>query len=95
MAKTYIDWSSCKAINWQFGEFFNISFNIEKLKEYANEKGYVNMTMSKRREVWQYGDTHYFTLNEYNPENANNSNIQETNNKNNTSDEISVEDIPF
>ncbi len=68
MAKTYIEWSSCKAINWQYWEFFNISFNLEKLQQYANEKGYVNLTMSKRREVGQYWETHYFTLNEYNPE---------------------------
>jgi hypothetical protein len=31
-----------------------MSFNIEKLQQYANEKGYVNLTMSKRREVGQY-----------------------------------------
>ncbi len=95
MAKTYIDWSSCKAITGQFGEFFNISFNIEKLSEYANEKGYVNLTMSKRREVGQYGDTHYFTLNEYNPENNNNSNSTETKKTNDSDEDISVEDVPF
>ena len=94
MAKTYIDWTSCKAINWQFWEFFNMSFNLEKLQQYANEKGYVNMTMSKRKEVGQYGDTHYFTLNEWSPEWwDNNSNQVKQNNDN--SDDISVEDIPF
>jgi hypothetical protein len=45
-----------------------MSFNVEKLQQYANEKGYVNMTMSKRKEPGQYGDTHYFVLNEWNPE---------------------------
>ena len=93
MAKTYIDWASCKAINGQFGEFFNMSFNIEKLQKYANEKGYVNLTMSKRREVWQYWDTHYFTLNEYNPENNSNNQNTQTNSEN--SDDVSVEDLPF
>ena len=68
MAKTYIEWTSCKAIQGQFGEFYNISVNLEKLQQYANEKWYVNMTMSKRREVGQYGDTHYFTLNQWSPE---------------------------
>ncbi len=92
MAKTYIDGTSCKAINGQFGEFFNVSINVEKIGQYANEKGYVNMVMSKRREVGQYGDTHYFTLNEYNPEANQNSN---SNNQNNSSDDISVEDVPF
>lgn len=93
MAKTYIDGTSCKAINGQFGEFFNISINVEKLQQYANEKGYVNMTMSKRREVGQYGETHYFTLNEYNPEAQQNNNSAPANN--NSSDDISVEDVPF
>jgi len=99
MAKTYIDWASCKAINGQFGEFFNISFNIEKLKEYANEKGYVNIVMSKRKEPGQYGDTHYFTLNDYNPENKTwNSNSNSENTKQNNfdnNDDISIEDLPF
>ena len=97
MAKTYIDWTSCKAINGQFGEFFNMSFNVEKLQQYVNEKGYVNMTMSKRKEPGQYWDTHYFVLNEWNPEWWNTSTPVQ-NSTNNTSDntwDISVEDIPF
>ena len=94
MAKTYIDGTSCKAISGQFGEFYNMSFNIEKLQQYANEKGYVNMTMSKRKEPGQYGDTHYFTLNEWSPEWANTA--APTENKANTNTwDISVEDIPF
>ena len=92
MAKTYIEWASCKAINGQFWEFFNISFNYEKLAKYVNDKGYINMTMSKRREVGQYGDTHYFTLNEYNPENNQNNNSSKNDIQN---DEVSVEDLPF
>ena len=93
MAKTYIDGTSCKAISGQFGEFFNVSINVEKLQQYANEKGYVNMVMSKRREVGQYGDTHYFTLNEYNPEN--NTSAPAGNNDSAKSDDVSVEDLPF
>jgi hypothetical protein len=96
MAKTYIDWTSCKAINWQFGEFFNMSFNLEKLQQYVNEKWYVNMTMSKRKEPGQYWDTHYFTLNEWNPEwTSDNSNSEKSNTSDNTNWNISVEDIPF
>ncbi len=94
MAKTYIDGTSCKAINGQFWEFFNISINVEKLQQYANEKGYVNMVMSKRREVGQYWDTHYFTLNEYNPENNNSSNNTNSNDSS-KADDISTEDLPF
>jgi hypothetical protein len=94
MAKTYIDGTSCKAISGQFGEFFNVSINVEKLQQYANEKGYVNMTMSKRREVGQYGDTHYFVLNEYNLE-AQQNNSAPAGNTNEAKDDISVEDLPF
>ena len=85
MSKTYIDWTSCKAVTWEFWEFFNISVNIEKLQQYVNEKGYVNMTMSKRKEVGQYWDTHYFTLNEYKPDKK----------EEEAKSDISVEDIPF
>jgi hypothetical protein len=56
------------------------------------------MVMSKRREVGQYWDTHYFTLNEYNPEaQQNNSAPAQQNNaaQNNSDDDISVEDLPF
>lgn len=93
MSKTYIDGTSCKAINGQFGEFFNMSFNLEKLQQYANEKGYVNMTMSKRREPGQYGDTHYFTLNDWKPEGGASS--APAGNQNSGGDDISVEDLPF
>lgn len=93
MAKTYIDWASCKAVNWQFWEFFNISFNVEKLQQYANEKGYVNVVMSKRKEPGQYGETHYFTLNEWNPENSQNTSKPSQNKS--TWEDISIEDIPF
>lgn len=92
MSKTYIDGTSCKAVNGQFGEFFNMSFNLEKLQQYANEKGYVNMTMSKRREPGQYGDTHYFTLNDWKPEWGSTSTW---NNNSSANDDISVEDLPF
>ena len=100
MAKTYIDGTSCKAVTGQFGEFFNMSFNIEKLQQYANEKGYVNVTMSKRKEPGQYGDTHYFTLNDWKPEGGDNNysnNTQETkaSSNNDKAWDISVEDIPF
>lgn len=93
MAKTYIEWASCKAVNGQFWEFFNLSFNIEKLKQYANEKWYINITMSKRKEPWQYWDTHYFTLNDWNPDKNNNN--DDYSSSNNTWSNISVEDIPF
>jgi hypothetical protein len=89
MAKTYVSWMSCKAKMGQFWEFFNISLNLETLKQYVNEKGYVNVVMSKRREPWQYWETHYFTLNEWTPQSVDSWN--QTKNE----QEVNVEDIPF
>ncbi len=93
MSKTYIDGSSCKAINGTYGEFFNISFNLEKLQQYANKKGYVNMTMSKRKEPGQYGDTHYFTLNEWKPDASQGESAPKSGP--NSDEGVSLEDIPF
>jgi len=58
------------------------------------------MTMSKRREPGQYGDTHYFTLNDWKPEGNSEASSAPQNNTPppaNTSgnDDISVEDLPF
>lgn len=84
MSKTYINGISVKEKEGQYGSFFNVSINIDKIKEHANEKGYVNMTVSKRKEVWQYGETHSCTLNEWKYKQENKS-----------PDDISVEDLPF
>jgi len=88
--KTYINGISVKEINGQYGSFFNISVNMEKLNEYANDKGYVNMVVSKRKEVSQYGETHSVVLNEWRPEGK-----TEKPKEKHSIDDISVEDIPF
>lgn len=84
MSKTYINGITIKEIDGQYGKFMNISVNIHKIKEFANDKGYVNMTVSPRREVGQYGETHTAVLNEYQPKG-----------QTQQSSTISVEDIPF
>lgn len=38
------------------------------LKEHANEKGYVNLTLARRREAGKYGETHYVTLDTWKPQ---------------------------
>lgn len=70
-----------------------MSFSLEKLQQYANDRGYVNMTMSKRREPGQYGDTHYFTLNDWKPEGG--SAPAAGGAPAGGNDDISVEDLPF
>ena len=67
---TYISWSA-KEIDWQFGKFLNVSLKFEELEQYVNDRGYINLTVSPRKEVGQYWDTHSIILNEWKPDNAN------------------------
>lgn len=54
-----------KKVSTQYGELINFGLNIEQLKEVADEKGWVNLTMGARRETDQYGNTHSIWLNDY------------------------------
>ena len=68
MDKTYINWI-CKEVqfnNWW--SIINISLKLEDLQNLANEKGYINMTLNKRKETWKYWETHFLTLNDYKKE---------------------------
>ncbi len=62
--KKYIG-GSAKAVSTQYGEILNLSLKLEDMQAIVNEKGYVNMTVLKRKEPWQYGDTHYVVENDY------------------------------
>jgi hypothetical protein len=64
--KKYI-WGSAKAITTQYWEMLNLSLKLSDMQAIVNEKGYVNMTVMKKKEVWQYGDTHYVVENNYKP----------------------------
>jgi len=94
---TYIKWNA-KAINWKHWEFFNISLKVEDLAEHMNDKWYINITMSKRKEVWKYWDTHYLVLNEYKPqpkEDRQDEVMQSTRTAKDINKEISTEDLPW
>jgi len=73
--KTFVNGVTVKAVQGNYGEFFNISISLEKLQQYANEKGYVNIVMSKRKDIGKYGETHSCTLNDWKPKETQ---IQET-----------------
>lgn len=62
--KKYIG-GSAKAIQTQYGEMMGLSLKLEDMQAIVNEKGYVNMTVMKRKEPGQYGDTHYVVENTY------------------------------
>jgi len=67
--KIYVAKSSAKEIEWQYGKFLNVSFNAEELFKHVNEKGYLNLVISKRKEVGPYWDTHSVTINSWTPDN--------------------------
>lgn len=64
--KTYL---KCSAKEKRFdngGSVINIGVKADDLiafaKQHANERGYVNLVVSARRSVGQYGDTHTVAL---------------------------------
>lgn len=73
--KTYINWMVGKKIDWKFGAFYNISISLDKLAEYQNDKGYVQIVMSPRKETWKYWETETFTLNEWKPKENNSTEV--------------------
>lgn len=62
--KKYIG-GSAKAVSTQYGDILNLSLKLEDMQAIVNEKGYVNMSVLKRKELGQYGDTHYVVENDY------------------------------
>lgn len=53
--KVFQDWSS----------LINLSFKFSDLWRYVNDKWYVNLSLSKRKSVWRYWETHTMKVNTY------------------------------
>lgn len=67
--KTYIN--KCKLVEKVFddgGALINAAFNVDELAEHADENGWVNIVISKRREPSDKGATHYAYVSDYKPE---------------------------
>lgn len=67
----------CSAKEKEFrsgGSVIRLGVKVEDLiafaKEHGNERGYLNLSISKRRSVGQYGDTHSVSLDTYEPRQA-------------------------
>lgn len=65
---------SAKQIKFQStgNTILKLGINVEKfvafLKQHQNEKGFVNLGISERKSVGQYGDTHSVWLDTWKPE---------------------------
>ncbi len=68
--KTYLK-CSAKARTTTHGEMINIGVKSTDLIAFAqahtNERGYVNLTVSQRKEPGKYGDTHSVALDTFEP----------------------------
>ena len=58
---------SAKEKDGKFGKFLNVGLNVEKLKEHMTAKGWVNVTISPRKEVGKYGETHTVVIDQFVP----------------------------
>ena len=51
------------------GSLINAAFKVSELQEHADENGWVNIVIAKRREVSEKGATHYAYKSEYQRQN--------------------------
>lgn len=54
-----------KRVSTQYGELINFWLNVDQVKELADDKGWINLTIGVRKETDQYGNTHSIWLNDY------------------------------
>lgn len=70
MAKTYLR-CSAKARQTNFGEVIKLGIKVDDFiafaRQHVNERGYLNLEISPRREQGQYGDTHSVSLDDFRP----------------------------
>ena len=58
--------SSCREIEGQFWSFFNINISKEDFMKLPTDwSWFVKLTLSKKKEKDQWGNTHYLVLNTY------------------------------
>lgn len=71
--KIYVPKCSAKQVTFQSGKsILKLGVHAETLceflREHANEKGYVNLGISERKQPGQYGDTHCVWLDTWKPQ---------------------------
>jgi len=70
--RVYVPGSSAKGRETDFGFCLNLSFKASDLGDFVkknkNEKGYINLSVTPRKEVGPYGDTHSVSLDTWKPQ---------------------------
>lgn len=62
--KNYIR-GTAKQAETKFGKIINLTLNVDDLKKLPIYKGYWRLSVAERKEVGQYGDTHYVYENDF------------------------------
>ena len=71
-AKVYINGVSAKQVTFESGKSIlklniHVGKLIEQLQQHVNEKGYVNLGVSERKEKGRFGETHTVWLDTWKP----------------------------
>ena len=79
------------------GSLINAAFKVSELQEHADENGWVNIVIAKRREVSEKGATHYAYKSEYQRQNTKPQGqiSPEPSNLQPTSNPMEDDDLPF
>ena len=79
------------------GSLINAAFKISELQDHADENGWVNLVIAKRREVSEKGATHYAYKSEYQRQNSQPQSqmAQTPSPQQPTPDPIDDDDLPF
>ena len=79
------------------GSLINAAFKVSELQEHADENGWVNLVIAKRREVSEKGATHYAYKSEYQRQNnqPQGQMSPEPSNLQPTSNPMEDDDLPF
>ena len=78
------------------GSLINAAFKVSELQEHADENGWVNIVIAKRREVSEKGATHYPYKSEYQRQNNQQQSQQDSMQQQQpTSNPIEEDDLPF
>ena len=77
------------------GSLINAAFKVSELEEHADENGWVNIVIAKRREVSEKGATHYAYKSEYQRQDNQQTSQDTSYQQQTTSNRVEDDDLPF
>ena len=77
------------------GSLINAAFKVSELEEHADENGWVNIVIAKRREVSEKGATHYAYKSEYQRQDNQQTSQDTSYQQQTTSNPVEYDDLPF